>query len=102
MGTRAAEMPGRIDPAVATQRIEKLIALQEEMTQKVFASLVGTNETVLVTGHARRNENQLTGKCSRNISVNFEGPSDAIGKILPVHITAASKTTLRGEILKGD
>ncbi|MBE5771048.1 MAG: tRNA (N6-isopentenyl adenosine(37)-C2)-methylthiotransferase MiaB [Clostridia bacterium] len=102
VGTRAAEMPGRIDPAVATQRIEKLIALQEEMTQKVFASLVGTNETVLVTGHARRNENQLTGKCSRNISVNFEGPSDAIGKILPIHITAASKTTLRGEILKGD
>lgn len=102
VGTRAAEMPGRIDPAVASFRIERLIALQEEMTQAVFASLVGKRETVLVTGHARRDENQLTGKCSRNISINFEGPSDAIGKILPIHITAASKTTLRGEILKGE
>ena len=79
-----------------------LIALQEEMTQKNFASMVGTKETVLVTGQSRRNPNQLTGKCSRMISVNFEGDPDSVGKIVPVEITAASKTTLRGEILEGE
>ena len=98
VGTRAAEMPGRIDPALATERIERLIALQEEMTQMRFAEMIGRTESVLVTGQSKRDENQFTGKTSRNISVNFEGSADMIGKIIPVKITAASKTTLKGKI----
>ena len=98
VGTRAAEMPGRIDPALATERIERLIALQEEMTQTRFAEMIGKTESVLVTGQSKRDENQFTGKTSRNISVNFEGSADMIGKIIPVKITAASKTTLKGKI----
>ncbi len=102
VGTRAAEMPGRIDPALATERIERLIALQDEMTQKAFVGLIGKREEVLVTGCSRRSDQQLTGKCSRLISVNFAGDPQLIGQIVPVKITAASKTTLRGEIWKGE
>ncbi|MBQ7656359.1 MAG: tRNA (N6-isopentenyl adenosine(37)-C2)-methylthiotransferase MiaB, partial [Clostridia bacterium] len=54
VGTRAAEMPCRIDPALATERIERLIALQEEMTQKRFAEMIGSTESVLVTGQSKR------------------------------------------------
>jgi tRNA-2-methylthio-N6-dimethylallyladenosine synthase len=97
-GTRAADMPGRIDPALATERIERLIALQEEMTQKRFSEMIGKTESVLVTGASKRNESQITGKTSRNISVNFEGNANLVGKIVPVKITAASKTTLKGII----
>ena len=99
-GTKAAEMPGRIDPETATRRIEKLIALQDEMTQKNFAGLIGTEQTVLVTGRAKRDERQWTGKIGRNISVNFEGKSDLTGQIVPVRITAASKTTLKAEMIE--
>ena len=102
VNTRAAEMPGRIDPALATERIERLIALQEEMTQKRFAEMIGKRESVLVAGLSRRSENQLTGKCSRNISVNFPGDPALIGKILPVRITGAGKTTLKGQIIEGE
>ena len=98
VGTRAAEMSGRIDPALATERIERLIALQEEMTQMRFAEMIGRTESVLVTGQSKRDESQFTGKTSRNISVNFEGSADMIGRIVPVKITAASKTTLKGKI----
>ena len=101
-GTRAADMPGRIDPALATERIERLIALQEEMTQKRFAEMIGSTASVLVTGVSKRNEHQITGKTSRNISVNFEGNADWVGKIVPVKITAASKTTLKGTIIEGE
>ena len=101
-GTRAAEMPGRIDPALATERIERLIALQEGMTQKRFAEMIGSTASVLVTGASKRNEHQITGKTSRNISVNFEGNADLVGKIVPVKITAASKTTLKGTIIEGE
>ncbi len=98
VGTRAADMPGRIDPALATQRIERLIALQEEKTQERFSEMIGTAASVLVTGASKRNETQITGKTSRNISVNFEGSADLIGQIVPVRITAASKTTLKGQV----
>ena len=100
--TRAAEMPGRIDPETATDRIERLIALQEKMTDQVFDSLIGTEQSVLVTGQSKRDEKQITGKCSRNISVNFEGDASLLGQIVPVRITGKGKTTLRGELLKGE
>ena len=98
VGTRAADMPGRIDPALAAERIKRLIALQEEMTQRRFSEMIGQTESVLVTGQSKRSERQITGKTSRNISVNFEGTADLIGQIVPVKITAAGKTTLKGRI----
>ena len=91
-------MPGRVDPALATERIERLIALQEEMTQKRFSEMVGSTQQVLVTGRSRRSEKQFTGKTSRNISVNFEGNESMVGKIVNVKITDKSKTTLKGKI----
>lgn len=100
IGTKAASMPNRIDPAVATERIEKLIALQEDMTAQAFDSMMGQTVHVLVTGSSKRDERQLTGKCERNISVNFAGNAEDMGKIIPVRITSAGKTTLRGEKLE--
>ena len=97
-GTRAADMPGRIGPALATERIERLIALQEEMTQARFSEMLGQTASVLVTGQSKRNESQFTGKTSRNISVNFEGSADLVGRIVPVKITDKSKTTLKGQL----
>ena len=102
VGTKAAALPGQIDPETATRRIETLIHRQDEITAEIFNSLIGTKVNVLVSGNARRDENELTGKSERNISVNFRGTKDLIGTIVPVQITAASKTTLRGEIIKGD
>ena len=100
-GTQAAEMPDRIPPDVATKRIERLIALQTEVTDEIFQSLVGTREQVLVIGASRRSERQLTGKSGRNISVNFQGTPEDIGKIIPVAITAAKKNTLIGKKEEG-
>ncbi len=102
VGTKAATLPGQIDPDVASRRIEKLIHQQDRITQEIFQSLIGTKVNVLVSGHAKRDETEMTGKSERNISVNFRGTQDLIGKIVPVQITAASKTTLRGEMIKGE
>ena len=93
-------MPNFIAPDVATERIEKLIALQEKMTAKAFDSMMGETVNVLVTGNSRRDITQMTGKCERNISVNFAGSPSDLGKIIPVKITSAGKTTLRGEKLE--
>ncbi len=102
VGTKAATLPGQIDPETATRRIETLIHQQDKITADIFSSLIGTKVNVLVNGNAKRNETELTGKSERNISVNFRGTSDMIGTIVPVEITAANKTTLRGEMIKGE
>ena len=96
-GTRAAEMPGAIDPDVASERIERLIAAQERITGKILAGMNGEIAQVLVEGASRRRPNQLTGKSGRNINVNFNGDAADIGKIIPVRVTGAGSNTLRGE-----
>ena len=96
-GTRAAEMPGQIDPAVATERIERLIAAQERITGEILGGMIGSTVDVLVEGASRRRASQLTGKSGRNISVNFNGDAADIGQIVPVRITGTGSNTLRGE-----
>ena len=97
VGTRAAEFPDQVPAEVSTDRITRLIAAQDRETEKVLNSLVGQTVNVLITDNARRDPSMLTGKCERNISVNFVGKPEDMGRIVPVTITAASRTTLKGE-----
>ena len=96
-GTRAAEMPGQIDPKVASERIERLIAAQERITGEILSGMTGQTVQVLVEGTSRRRATQLTGKSGRNINVNFNGDAADVGKIIPVRITGTGSNTLRGE-----
>lgn len=100
-GTKAASMEGHLPPEAATDRITRLIALQEGITADILKGLSGSTQQVLVDGRARRREH-LTGKGGRNISVNFPGDPALIGQIVPVTITDAGSNTLRGLILKGE
>ena len=96
-GTKAADMPGQLDPAVASERIERLIAVQERITGEILAGMKGSVSRVLVEGVSRRRETQLTGKSERNINVNFNGDPSDIGRFVNVRITGAGSNTLRGE-----
>ena len=97
VGTKAAELPDQVPADVSTDRITRLIAAQERQTEQVLNSMVGQTVNVLVTDVSRRDTTMLTGKCDRNISVNFIGKPEDMGRIVPVKITAASRTTLKGE-----
>jgi tRNA-2-methylthio-N6-dimethylallyladenosine synthase len=96
-GTPAAELPGRIDDATATSRIERLIALQRRITAECHAAFVGSEQNVLVDERSKRDPAQAAGKTAHGITVNFPGGKALIGKIVPVRITSAAETTLRGE-----
>ena len=101
-GTRAAEFEDTVPKEAATERIERLIALQEGITRETLAGLKGERMGILVEGVSARRESQMSGKCGRNISVNFTGGDKGmIGRIVPVTITGAGSNTLRGEYAKG-
>ncbi|MBQ8092635.1 MAG: tRNA (N6-isopentenyl adenosine(37)-C2)-methylthiotransferase MiaB [Clostridia bacterium] len=99
-GTPAAKMPDQVDPETASRRIQELIAIQKRITSENFEHYIGQTHHVLVDAPSRRDIHQMSGKNEYNITVNFDGSPDMIGSILPVRITEARETTLRGTLVQ--
>ena len=99
VGTRAADMPDQIPEDVSSRRIQKLIAIQKEITHARYAAYVGQVHSVLVDEASKRDEHQMAGKNEYNITVNFPGTPELIGQIVRVKITSAGESTLRGEMI---
>ena len=97
IGTRAADMPDQIPEEVSSRRIQQLIAIQKENTRRNYAGYIGQVHSVLVEEASKRDEHQMAGKDEYNITVNFPGSKDLIGRIVRVRITSAGESTLRGE-----
>ena len=95
-GTPAAAMPDQIDPEVASERIQRLIALQEKRQREEMLRFVGKREEVLVEGLSRRNANEVSGRGRHGITVSLAGSEEDIGRIVPVEITGVKLNTLAG------
>ncbi len=100
-GTRAAEMDDPVSMEEKTERIQRLIALQQSITSEVLASQIGQIQPVLVDSVSTRSEQTIGGKTPRAHMVNFPGSAERIGQTVPVRITSAGKNTLRGEAVEG-
>lgn len=100
-GTAAAKMPDQIPPEVASERIQRLIALQEKRQREEMLRFVGADEEVLIEGLSKRNASEVSGRGRHGISVTISGTEDDIGKIIPVRITGVKQNTLAG-IRTGD
>ena len=97
VGTRAAEMEGQIDPDVSKERIQKLIALQEELQQETMKRFVGMNEEALIEGFSRRSQLDVSGKGRHGISITVKGCAEDIGKIVHCRINGLKNNTLTAE-----
>ena len=100
-GTRAAEMDDPVSMEEKTERIQRLVALQQSITSEVLASQIGQIQPVLVDSVSTRSEQTIGGKTPRAHMVNFPGSAERIGQTVPVRITSAGKNTLRGEAVEG-
>ena len=98
-GTRAASMPGLLTEKEATDRIQRLIALQEELQKDTLRRFIGMEEEILVEGISRRSSRAVSGKGKHAVSVTVEGNERDIGRILRCRITGLKNNTLTGERL---
>ena len=96
-GTRAAEMPGQILGDEATERIKRLIDLQESLQQDTMKRFIGTEEEILVEGLSRRSDLAVSGKGMHGISISVDGNGNDIGTILKCRVTGLKNNTLMGE-----
>lgn len=97
-GTRAATMPDPITRKEKTDRMARLLSLQEGIARKLVSDLVGQSQRVLVEGTGRE-EGTLSGRLTNNLVVEFAGDSSLIGEYAHVKFTASRGTILKGELL---
>ena len=94
-GTPAAQLKNEV--SLETQK-QRLAILQDKILQnahQISQSMVGTTQTILVTGVSKKNHKQLAGRTENNRVVNFDGPKDLIGEMTHVVVSEALPNSLR-------
>jgi tRNA-2-methylthio-N6-dimethylallyladenosine synthase len=98
-GTPAAGLPDPTPQAVKLARLARLQAKINDQAGAISRAMVGTQQRVLVEGHAKRNAGELAGRTGNNRVVNFPGPERLVGRFADVTVTAALPHSLRAEIV---
>ena len=99
-GTPAADLPDETPEAVKKQR---LALLQQRIIQQakiISQNMIGNTERVLVTGYAKKDPGQLSGRTENNRVVNFTCDTpELIGKFADILIEESLPNSLRGILL---
>jgi tRNA-2-methylthio-N6-dimethylallyladenosine synthase len=98
-GTPAAELPDNTSEEEKKKRLHILQARIAQQAQRIADNMVGTRQKILVTGHAKRDPGQLSGRTENNRVVNFSSnDTTLIGNFIEVDITAAYRNSLLGQL----
>lgn len=97
-GTKAAEMP-QIPYEIKQNRIKRLIARQNEITEEISKNYVGNVYEILVEGLQEKKNGYVVGRTESGRLVSTKGDESMIGEFKNVKITAVKNAQLLGEIL---
>lgn len=97
-GTKAAEMP-QIPYEIKQNRIKRLIARQNEITEEISKDNVGNVYEILVEGMQEKKNGYVVGRTESGRLVSAKGDESMIGEFKNVKITAVKNAQLLGEIL---
>lgn len=98
-GTPAAALPDDVPLEVKKQRLQILQTRIAQNAQAISRAMLGSEQTILVTGPSRKDPGQLCGRTANNRVVNFKGDANLIGDFVSVTITQALPNSLRGELV---
>ncbi len=95
-GTPAATYPDDTTRQEKTDRMSRLLAVQDEIAMGLVKAQVGQTVRVLVEGYGRL-EGNLSGRLDNNLTVEFPADASLMGQYVMVHLTGARATVLLGE-----
>jgi len=98
-GTAAAAMPDVTPAAVKQERFDRMLLLQQEISKQSWAADVGRVCEVLVEGESKQGQGQLFGRTTWNRIVNFSGPKELVGQLVPVKVTKSYRNSQLGELM---
>jgi ribosomal protein S12 methylthiotransferase len=102
-GTPAAALPNSVAEEIKTERYDRLMALQQEISLAINQAQVGRTLDVLVEG---RGDGLSVGRSYRD-APEIDGlvllPNDLpVGAMVPVRITGAMEYDLIGEVIESE
>lgn len=99
-GTPAAEMEQQIPQKIKSERFDRLLAVQNDISYEINQRLVGKTLKVLCDGPSKNNKDVICGRTEGNKIVLFNGDANDTGKYLNIKINKADTFALYGEIIK--
>ncbi len=99
-GTPAVKIPGHLDDAVASERLQRLIEVVRANSRRKNAERVGQVHEVLVERQAKRGGLML-GRTRQNFMVLLDLPATAIGEYHQVRLTGTTGSTFTGQLVTG-
>jgi tRNA-2-methylthio-N6-dimethylallyladenosine synthase len=97
-GTAAPRLGAAVESGIASERLQRLFAIQETIQHELNATLVGEEREVIVTGWGKR-AGTMTGRTPCHRIVHFEAGADApaLGSLTRVRIQSALSYSLQAE-----
>lgn len=96
-GTPAAKLE-QVPDDVKTERMSRLLALQNELLAEKNEYYVGKTLRVLVEGPSKTNGAKMSARTEGNRIVLFDGDESLTGKFIDLKITSSAPFALMGEI----
>ena len=96
-GTPAATMENQVDDKIKHQRLEKLMALQNEISLEINQGLQDKVLEVMVEGQSKNDADTWTGRTRTNKIVLFAHGDEQEGDFINVKITQPQTWVLKGE-----
>ncbi len=98
-GTPAADLIDDVSLEEKKQRLSRLQRLINTQAYHISSNMLGSKQTILVTGPSKKNPMALTGRTENNRVVNFTGGNqDLIGNLIDVTITEILPNSLKAEL----
>ena len=98
-GTLASrEMKDNVPEDVKIDRLNRMIALQNELSKESNLRDVGKMFEILVEGYSKRSKNDMFGRTQQNKVIVFPAGNAKVGEYRMAHVTSASSATLLGEL----
>lgn len=99
-GTPAAQLADDVSMEIKKQRLSLLQNRILLNTKRISDNMVGTIQSILVTGLSKKNPEQIAGRTENNRVVNLTADKQLIGQMVKVRITDSLPNSLRGELVE--
>ncbi len=98
--TKALGMPGHLPEEVKAARLDRVIEIQNRISEEKNKAREGLVEEVLVERPGKTGgPGRLSGRSRGGKTVNFDGDLSLVGRLVMVKVTAGKKHSLAGKII---
>ncbi|AHM56594.1 (dimethylallyl)adenosine tRNA methylthiotransferase MiaB [Peptoclostridium acidaminophilum DSM 3953] len=98
-GTPAAEMSEQVDEKIKHERLERLIALVNDIGAQINETYRDKTVQILVEGPSKTDKTRLMGRTPQSKLVNFDGSDELVGKLVSVRINDPKRCSLNGIVI---